>query len=157
MRPALKCGLYTWWKAVGENQVFPCEQFSTGDSSLVGEWCPSPLLSSETPSVLDLYRPFVCCHHLYEFICDPVLLCMWGIISLVPNIPNESYNLSVFSSANFPELWVEKFDGDIPFSTWCSKVYHSLHIFQLCDLHVRSNILQLDASPMMAEQDIDVG
>ena len=60
--------------------------------------------------------------------------------------PSGSYTLSTSSSSGLPELYGERFDGDIPFRTECSKVSHSLHIVQSNDLggNIRCASLKLE-------------
>ena len=64
--------------------------------------------------------------HLYV---SPVLArrsCLLGVLH-----PTGSYTISTSSSSGFFELSGERFVGDIPFRTECSKVSHSPRIVQL--------------------------
>lgn len=69
---------------------------------------------SRSPSGTDLCRPSVRCHSLYELICVPTPLCLETHDSLVSSITSDS-NIHFSSTTDFPEIWGERFDGDIPF------------------------------------------
>jgi hypothetical protein len=57
----------------------------------------------------------------------------------------------LFSSSSmvFPELWGERFDGDIPFRDQCPKVSHSLHNVWLC-VSVFDSICCKEKPPLMS-------
>lgn len=88
------------------------------------------------------FRPCANCHSLYEFICASVLLCLEDLVYKVPSIHSGSYNLSTPSSIEFPEVWEEGSDEDIPFRNVGSKVSHALHIVQLWDFGIYCHLLQ---------------
>lgn len=51
----------------------------------------------------NLFRPCACCHSLYKFRCQSVLLFLEDTASLDSSITSGSYTLSVSSSAEIPE------------------------------------------------------
>lgn len=65
-------------------------------------------------------------------------------------------SLSASSLTELPKTQGKGFDGGIPFSTVCSKVSYSLHIFHLwVFLSACSHLLQ-EGAPLSAEQDTDL-
>lgn len=110
----------------------------------------NPLLSPGSVLALDLWRPYACCHSLFEFIYTSVLQCLEGLVSLVFSILVASHNLSTASSSDFPEPWGEGFGGAIPFRTQCSRVSVRCSAVGLYLLH----LLQEEASLVMYEHTI---
>lgn len=85
--------------------------------------------STGTPSIPDLCSPCTCCHGPCEFTFVLTLLYLEGLVYVVFSTLSGSYSLSIFS-AEFPGLWGEGFERDIPFRTKGFKVFHSLNIAQ---------------------------
>lgn len=90
----------------------------------------STSLSASTPSGTDPWRPRACLQSLWVYMCTgPAVYsgpCFLGVL-----YPLWLLKSSCPSTALFPEMWEEGFDEDIPFSTECFKVSHSLYIVQL--------------------------
>lgn len=74
---------------------------------------------------------------------------------LVSSISFDSCNHFASFSADYLEPSGKVFDTYIPIRIECSKVSHSLHILQFCISVFVFNLLQQEASLMIAEDDID--
>lgn len=106
---------------------YPCRQL------LCQGWGPVPPIPSSyrTPSSADSYKLCSFFFILCEFICATVLLFLESLALLVTSILNGLWNFSAPSSKKFPQLQIEKFEGDISFRTGCFKISHTLYIVQL--------------------------
>ena len=107
--------------------------------------------SAGTPSVVDLCRPYACCHSLCEFRCVSVPLCL-GFVSLGSPIPT-GYLCTSFS-IEFPESCGKEFDGDI-LSRTVSRCLTPCTL-SICGFYMCSPLLREEASLMMAEQGTDL-
>lgn len=103
---------------------FSSEQLSVSDSYWVRGWGLCLLsLSMWIPSGLDSCRHCARSQSLWIHMCISSAV-FTGLVSLVSSILSCSYDVC---ASQLPELWLEIFDGNIPFTTECSKVSHSLH------------------------------
>lgn len=100
MEPALRYHLYLQWYSLGENGFFLCESLSIGGSWIRdGSLCPFAL------SALGPYRAYswadsACCHSLCEFSYALLLLCLEGLLSLVPFTDPGSNNLPLLPKSS---------------------------------------------------------
>lgn len=84
----------------------------------------SPLSAGATHSP-ELCRLCPCYHSLCKFICVSLLLCLKDLTPLVPSVPSGFYDPSTSSSTRFFEPRGERFYGETPSMTKCSKLSHS--------------------------------
>lgn len=111
-------------------------------------------MSTSTSQCWDLCRTHECCHGCCEFIRVSALsLRSYLLCIFYPHWLLHSASLST----EFPESWGEGFGEDIPFKTMCSRTSHSLTHYLVVDLCVSSNLLQQEASIMLAEKDRKYG
>lgn len=77
--------------------VFYLEWLSNGDFWVRdGDMC-SLLSVLGSHLMRDHFRSCDCCHRFCEFICEMILLCLEGFVSLVPSSPSISHHLSSLS------------------------------------------------------------
>lgn len=106
LRPALQCGWYTQWHAIGENLFNLSQKVSTASSFSArhGTLHPLPLFRAWILSSLTLLKSYACFHSFCEFIFISVLLYLEDSVS----ISSISYNLSISSSALIPQPGKER-------------------------------------------------
>ena len=77
----------------------------------------------------------LCTQPVSEFIHVLVVLCL-GLAFVLSSITSASYNPFTSFSLGFPELLGERFDGDIPFRTECSTIFHPVQLFSCGSLYL---------------------
>lgn len=91
-------------------------------------------------SGVNLVSSYACCHNLYKFRCQSVLLFLEDTAALNSSITSGSYNLCVSSSTEIPEYHRGGVWGLHPIETECSKVSQSLRLSN-SDLCANSSFL----------------
>lgn len=157
-RLPLRSGLYTQWDSLGKTTTTTTTiNFSFGSScqlettSDLGMWpyvhfCSQPLRAEPHQA---RHESALCMLRLCEFICQLILACSEGFVSLVFSIVSCSYSLSFSSSAVVSEAWRECFDKEILLGNKPLKVFTSLHIVQLWF----PAFLSMSGRSMMSEED----
>lgn len=138
MWPSLKSGLSSQSDSPGDNLFFMYKWLSVGDSIWLRNGACIYIFTSWDRSMQGLC--------LLRQLLWARMSCLEGLQSLVFSVPCDFETLSVSSSAEFPELRGERFDGDICLRTECSKVSYSLYGlavgFSICLISHRRKLLE---------------